>query len=59
MGVPQNGLFTTENPIVMDDLGVPPFLETTKWFPYVTSVMFSSIFHNISSVLGRNIEHQL
>ena len=31
IGVPQNGWFMRENPMNMNDLGVPPFMETPKF----------------------------
>ena len=31
IGVPQNGCFIMENPIKMDDLGAPLFVETPIW----------------------------
>ena len=40
IGIPQNGWFTMENPITMDDVGVPLFLETPICIIFTIKIIY-------------------
>ncbi len=56
MGIPQNDGFIVENPIQMDDLGVPLFLETPNAFSEENVVEVNVLPRNDLKHMSLNVE---
>ena len=55
IGIPQNGWFTMENPMKMDDLGVPLFSETSIYIYIYNLFIFRHLASSVRRVLREEV----